>query len=116
MGSVIEVLQIVHQDERNPSRAGDLVEIMESFSFVFIMKMMLQILCITNELSLILQRKDQNIVQAMYLVIDVKTRLMNLRNDDWEPLLHKDTKFCIENDIPIPNMNEVVSRFSRSRG
>jgi hypothetical protein len=74
--SVIEVLEIVKQDERNPSKVGGLVQIMESFSFVFIMNMMLQILCITNELSLILQRKDQNIVQAMSLVVDVKTRLI----------------------------------------
>ena len=40
---------------------------------------------------------------------------MNLRDDDWEPLLHKDTKNYSESEIPIPNMNEVVSRFSRSR-
>ena len=57
---IIEVLEIVHEDGRNPSRAGGLVEIMESFSFVFTMKMMLKILRITNNLSLILQRKDQN--------------------------------------------------------
>jgi hypothetical protein len=79
--SVIEVLEIVHQDERNPSGAGGLVEKMKCFSFVFNMKMMLQILCITNELSLLLQRKDQNIVQAMSLVIDVRTRLINLRSE-----------------------------------
>jgi hypothetical protein len=112
--SVIEVLQIVHQEQRNPGRAGGLVEIMESFSFVFIMKMMLQILRITNELSLVLQRKDHNIVQAMCLVIDVETRLMNLRNDGWDPLLHEATKFCSENDIPVLNMNELVTRFGRS--
>jgi hypothetical protein len=52
--SVIEVLEIVHQDERNPSGAEGLVEKMECFSFVFNMKMMLQILRITNELSLLL--------------------------------------------------------------
>ena len=39
----------MHEDERNPSRVGGLVQIMESFSFVFIMKMMLQILRITND-------------------------------------------------------------------
>jgi hypothetical protein len=50
---VIEVLEIVHQDVRNPCKVGGLVQIMESFSFVFIMKMMLKILRITNELSLI---------------------------------------------------------------
>ena len=79
--SVIEVLEIVHQDERNPSGAGGFVGKMECFSFVFIMKMMLQILHITNELSLLLQRKDQNVVQAMSLVLDVRTRLVNLRSE-----------------------------------
>jgi hypothetical protein len=104
--SVIEVLEIVNQDERNPSRAGGLVEIMESFSFVFIMKMMLQILRITNELSLILQRKDQNIVQAMSLIIDVMTCLNNLRSEGWEPLFEETKAFCLAKYIPIPNMSD----------
>ncbi|XP_025823945.1 uncharacterized protein LOC112899621 [Panicum hallii] len=113
--SVIEVLEIVNQDERNPSRAGGLVQIMESFSFVFITKMMLQILRITNELSLILQRKDQNVVQAMSLIIDVTTRLNNLRSEGWEPLFEETKAFCLAKCIPIPNMSDQVSRFGRSR-
>jgi len=56
---VIEVLQFLHQKVHNPYSAGGLVEITESFSFVFIMKMILQILRITSELSLILQMKDK---------------------------------------------------------
>jgi hypothetical protein len=52
--SVIEVLEIVHQDERNPSGAGGLVEKIECFSFMFNMNMMLQILRIINELSFLL--------------------------------------------------------------
>src|SRR6266498_820515 len=88
---------------------------MESFSFVFIMKMMLQILRLTNELSLILQKKDQNIVQAMSLVVDVKTRLINLRSEGWEPLFEETKAFCLANDILIPNMDDVVPRFGRSR-
>jgi hypothetical protein len=107
--------RIVHQDEHNPSGAGGFVGKMECFSFVFMMKMMLQILRITNELSLILQRKDQNVVQAMSLVVDVRTRLINLRNDGWEPLLEEATTFCLANDIPIPNMSDVVPWFGRSR-
>jgi hypothetical protein len=98
--AAIEVLSIVHKDERNPSREGGLVHIMESFTFVFIMKLMLQILRITNELSLILQRKDQNIVQAMSLVTDVRSCLMNLRNNGWEPLFEEVKTFCNANDIP----------------
>jgi hypothetical protein len=105
----------VHQDVHNPYTVGGLLEIMESFSFVLIMKMMLKILCITNDMSLILQTKDQNVVQAMSLVIDAKTCLINLRNNGWEPLLEEVTKFCNENDVLVPNMNDAVPRWGRSR-
>jgi hypothetical protein len=105
----------VHKDERNPSRAGGLVNIMESFTFVFIMKLMLKILRITNELSLILQKKDQNIVQAMSLVTDVRSCLIDMRNHGWEPLFEEVKTFCNENDIPLPNMDEAVPRFGQSR-
>jgi len=47
---------------------------------------MLKVLRITNELSLLLQKKDQNIVQAMSLLVDIKTRLVNLRNEGWAAL------------------------------
>jgi len=45
---------------------------MESFSFVLNMKLMLKVFHITNELSLLFQRKDQNIVESMSLLVDVK--------------------------------------------
>jgi hypothetical protein len=53
------------------------------------MKMMLQILHITNDLSLILQMKDQNVVQAMSLIANVRTHLIGLRNEGWEPLFEE---------------------------
>lgn len=92
--SVVKVLAMVHADERNPSRAGGLVRKMESFSFVLNMKLMLKVFRITNELSLLLQRKDQNIVQAMQLLVDVKARLVALRNQGWEPLFEEVKSFC----------------------
>jgi hypothetical protein len=33
-----------------------------------------------------LQKRDQNIVQAMSLLVDVKARLVDLRSDGWEEL------------------------------
>uniref|UniRef100_A0A8I6YC41 DUF4371 domain-containing protein n=1 Tax=Hordeum vulgare subsp. vulgare TaxID=112509 RepID=A0A8I6YC41_HORVV len=75
--AVIEVLGIVEDDVRVPCRAGGLVHQMETFSFVFILKMMLKLLRMTNDLYLLLQKKDQNVVQAMSLVMDVRTRLIN---------------------------------------
>jgi len=68
--AVIEVLGIVEDDVRVPCRAGGLVHQMETFSFVFILKMMLKILRITNDLSLLLQKKDQNVVQVCEYVMD----------------------------------------------
>jgi hypothetical protein len=88
---------------------------MESFSFVLNMKIMLKVLRITNELSLLLQRKDQNIVQAMSLLIDVRTRLVNLKNEGWEPLLDEVISFCNDKKIPMPNMDETIPRWGRSR-
>jgi hypothetical protein len=94
--SVVQVLSLIHEDERNPGRAGGLVGKMESFSFVLNMKLMLKVFRITNELSLLLQRKDQNIVEAMSLLIDVKERLIRLRNEGWDTLLEEVKLFCVE--------------------
>ena len=113
--SVVKVLSMIHEDERNTSRAGGLVRKMESFSFVLNLKLMLKVLRITNELSQLLQRKDKNIVQAMSLLVDVKTRLMTLRNEGWEPLLDEVKSFCTEKKIPIPNMDDSIPRWGRSR-
>ncbi|XP_044973970.1 zinc finger MYM-type protein 1-like [Hordeum vulgare subsp. vulgare] len=113
--AVIEVLGIVEDDVRVPCRAGGLVHQMETFSFVFILKMMLKLLRMTNDLSLLLQKKDQNVVQAMSLVMDVRTRLINWRNDGWEPLLEDVKAFCIKNDIPIPNMDDMFTKWGKSR-
>ncbi|KAJ1258931.1 hypothetical protein BS78_10G113900 [Paspalum vaginatum] len=113
--SVVKVLSMIHEDERNTSRAGGLVRKMESYSFVLNMKLMLKVLRITNELSQLLQRKDQNIVQAMSLLIDVRTRLTDLRNEGWQPLLDDVKSFCIEKKIPVPNMDEAIPRWGRSR-
>jgi hypothetical protein len=111
---VVQVLSLIHEDERNLSRAGGLVGKMESFTFVLNMKLMLKVFCITNELSLLLQRKDQNIVEAMSLLIDVKEHLIRLRNEGWDTLLEEVKLFCVEK-IPIPNMDEAIPRFGRSR-
>ena len=79
------------------------------------MKLMLKVFRITNDLSLLLQRKDQNIVQAMSLLVDVKARLVELRNEGWELLLEEVILFCVEKEIPIPNMEEAIPRWGRSR-
>jgi hypothetical protein len=100
---VTRVLAMVYRDERNSDRAASLLKKMETFIFVLNMKSMLKVLCITTELSLLLQKKDQNIIQAMSLLVDVKTRLLNLRNESWVPLFEEVKAFCVAKKIKLPD-------------
>ncbi|RWR86322.1 Dimer_Tnp_hAT domain-containing protein/DUF4371 domain-containing protein [Cinnamomum micranthum f. kanehirae] len=68
--SVVDVLGILLKDHSSEQRgcAGYLLTQLESFDFAFKMHKMKNILAITSELSKTLQRKDQDIVNAMELV------------------------------------------------
>lgn len=51
----------------------------------------------------------------MSLLVDVKTRLINLRNESWKPLLQHVKSFCLTKKNPIPNMEEGIPRWGQSR-
>ena len=53
-----------------------------SFEFVFALHLMKNILGITNELSIVLPKKNQNIVNAMDFVKVSKQRLQVMREDE----------------------------------
>ncbi|CAN1224432.1 Zinc finger MYM-type protein 1 [Linum perenne] len=74
---------------------------LQSFSFAFMLNLMIKVLAITNELSIALQRKDQDIVNAIQLVRVAKLRLQVL--------------FCNKENIHIPSMNDVFVLPGRSR-
>ncbi|XP_037431879.1 zinc finger MYM-type protein 1-like [Triticum dicoccoides] len=113
--SVLHVLSTVDEHGRGPSQAAGLIEKMESFKFAFILKLMLKLFGITNEVSKVLQRKDLNIVLAMELVADVKARLATLRESGWDDLFCDVQEFCAANSIPVPNMDEAIPVRGHSR-
>uniref|UniRef100_A0A0A9DML9 DUF4371 domain-containing protein n=1 Tax=Arundo donax TaxID=35708 RepID=A0A0A9DML9_ARUDO len=113
--SVLELLMIVHEHGCQYSRASLSIGEMESFEFVFILQMMLKLFAITNELSLVLQRKYQDIVHTVGLLVDVSERLKTLRDSGWEALLEDVKNFCAASDIEVPNMDEPRPIFGRSR-
>jgi hypothetical protein len=95
--SVLHVLRIVHEEGRVPTQAAGLIEKMECFKIVFILKLMLKILAITNGLSQILQRKNANIVVAMELLEAVKIRMAMMKTDSgWESFLENVKEFCAQ--------------------
>ena len=76
---------------------------------------MIELLSMTNILSRALQRKDQDIVEAMHLIMDVKDGLQGMRENGWEPLLKKVKIFCEKNEIEVPDMDDEINVRETSR-
>ncbi|XP_031266391.1 uncharacterized protein LOC116124787 [Pistacia vera] len=107
--SIIDVLEIVAKDGSNSEQrfhAKNIFKLMQSFYFVFSLFFMKDILGFTNELSQVLQREDQVIVNAMNLVEACKQALQLMRDNGWETLLSKVYSFCADHDIDVPNMDD----------
>jgi hypothetical protein len=107
--SVIEVLQYVEKDGPNDKKrrqARGLLDYLKDFDFVFHLHMMLMILGHANSLSLCLQRKDQDILEAISEVKLTKQKFQQIRDDGWESLLQTIYSFCEEHSIPKLDMEE----------
>ena len=115
---VIEVLEIIVEEGSNSKHryeATNLLESMQSFNFVFSLHLMRTILGVTNELSQALQRKDQDIVNAMTLVKVYKQQFQMMRDNGWSSLLDQVSYFCERHNIDIPSMNDTFLTRGRPR-
>ena len=72
---------------------------------------------ITEQLGQALQKKSQDIVNAILLVQTTKVLLEKMRSDDgWETFFCQVVEFCMNHDILIPNMEETnILRGGRAR-
>nr|XP_027118594.1 zinc finger MYM-type protein 1-like [Coffea arabica] len=115
--SVIDVLLIIENDGLVEQRgqAYALLNSLQSFEFAFILHLMKKIMGITNALSEELQRKDQDIVNAMGLVKVSKQQLQATREDGWDFLLDEVCLFCEKHEIIILKMDEMFITSRRSR-
>ncbi|CAH9051471.1 unnamed protein product [Cuscuta europaea] len=115
--SVLKALENVYEDGANEERgiASSLIDKMENCEFVFVMHLMIYLLGITNELSLALQQKDQNIVLAIHLISTMKAQLQEFRDNGWDNLFKEVNLFCENQKIPLSNMEEHVKVRGRSR-
>lgn len=116
--SVITVLEIVRIDGTSSEQkleARVLLDYMQSYEFIFSLHLMRKVLGITNDLSKALQRKDQDIVNAMSLVNVCKERLQMMRESNWDSLLAQISSFCEKHHIDVPNMDEDFARKGKSR-
>ncbi|CAN6580303.1 unnamed protein product [Malus baccata var. baccata] len=86
-----------------------------TFEFVFHLFLMKVILGLTNDLSQALQRKDQEIVNAMTLVKSCKEKLHWMRNNGFDALVDEVSSFCEKHYIDVPNIEEAFILQGRSR-
>ena len=86
---VVDVLEIIEEDclSNQKVEAQSIMRSILSFEFVFVLHLMKNIFGITNELSIALLKKKQDIVNVMDLVKASKQRLHVMRNDEWISLL-----------------------------
>nr|XP_016483140.1 PREDICTED: zinc finger MYM-type protein 1-like [Nicotiana tabacum] len=107
--SIVHVLGVLANEGSNYQEkelAKSLVEDIRSYEFVYILHLMLKIMAITYDLNMALQRKDQDIVNAMKLVHFTKRQLQTMRESKWNSLLEDVSSFCDKNGIMIPKMDE----------
>ncbi|KAL5129921.1 Zinc finger MYM-type protein 1 [Glycine soja] len=82
--SIIDVLEIIKENGSNADQraeANGILHLLEDFNFAFTLHLMKNVLGILNELSQALQRKDQDIINAMNLVNITKLRLQTMRDN-----------------------------------
>ena len=82
--SVIDVLLVIGEDEtlaKQIAQVDNLLVLIQCFGFVFTLHLIKTIFRITNDLSQALQRKDQDIVNAMTLVKITNPQLQRMRDD-----------------------------------
>ncbi|XP_022899434.1 zinc finger MYM-type protein 1-like [Olea europaea var. sylvestris] len=104
------------------------LEVVESLNLVDVVEMiatddtscgnlhlMKKVLGISDELSKSLQRRDQDIVNAMKLVKISKERLQATRDNEWESFLRTVSCFCERYNIDVPNMDDMFIPLGRSQ-
>ncbi|PVH64239.1 hypothetical protein PAHAL_2G220600 [Panicum hallii] len=86
----------------------------ESFDFVFCLHLMFTILGYTNDLSECLQRREQDILNAITFVKAAKKRMEHLRNHGWDQFLDRVILFCNKHGVQVPAMEGNYVPFGRS--
>ncbi|XP_042035225.1 zinc finger MYM-type protein 1-like [Salvia splendens] len=116
--SSVKVLETVFEDGVDPEIGGKskgLLQKMENFDFVFLMMLMKRLLGMTDALSCALQYKDQNILNAINLIVTVKEDLQAFRESGWDDFLQEVEAFCRANEIDVPIMDDIVPRRIRMK-
>ena len=109
-GAVFSVIQDIAADRSIGSLRADAdtcFGYLSSFEFIFNLCLMKEIFEITEVLGQALQKKSQDIVNAVRLVSSTKECLQQLRSDDgYQEFIVTVVEFCTNHSIVIPDFEE----------
>ncbi|XP_060177926.1 uncharacterized protein LOC132607868 [Lycium barbarum] len=117
-GSILNVLESLVLDARlldERAKAMRYLEACRTYEIAFMLHLMSDVLAITNELNKCLQKKEQDLANAMLLVEVAKIRLQAYRDEEWDSLITMVSLFCIKHEILVPNFEEPYVSSLRSR-
>ncbi|XP_058775992.1 uncharacterized protein LOC131650293 [Vicia villosa] len=112
---IIEVFKDLKSDSHSKDELKSLLLVMQTFSFVFMLHLMVEILPLTNNLSQSLQNRDQDIVHAMELVQICKKKLQEFRDDGLETLYEQVVASCGNVEIDVPDMESRYVKDKKSK-
>ncbi|KAJ4770376.1 zinc finger MYM-type-like protein [Rhynchospora pubera] len=75
-----------------------------SFEFALSLHLMRDILSLTDEISQLLEMRENDIEKAVNLTGGVSQKLEDLRDHGWELLFNEVSSFCKKNEIEVPDM------------
>ncbi|XP_016467333.1 uncharacterized protein LOC107789966 [Nicotiana tabacum] len=117
-GSIIDVLDTIVVDAwtlEERAKAKGYLSTYQTFEVAFMLHLMRDVLGITNELNISLQKKEQDIANAILLVEVAKRQLQKLREEECDSLIDKVSAFCVKYNILIPNFDDLYVNSGRSR-
>ena len=118
VSNVAEVLQYVEEEGDNGfsrTQATGILAYLKTFDFVIYLHLMFHILEVTDLLSRALQKKDQDILEAVSLLRGTKQLLQQFRETGFDPLLKKMYSFCEANGIKSLDMADRYSKNGRQK-
>ncbi|XP_062080380.1 uncharacterized protein LOC133785140 [Humulus lupulus] len=115
---IIDVLEEITNDRLNSEQkyeASIMLQMVQTYDFVFSLHLVKNILGITNELSQDLQKHDQDIVNAMDLVKICKKQLQMMRDNGCDSLVEQVSNFCMKFNIDVLDMNHMYCPQGKSQ-
>jgi hypothetical protein len=116
--SIRKVLYRIGNESKGAEANGaqTMLTVFKSFEFVFLLHLMNEIFGYTNDLCNALQKREQDIVNAMDLLEFTKVELDVLRKDaGWEEFLKNVTNFCEKHKVKVADMNGRYVPMQRSK-